>query len=207
MLIKVARRLPATYASSSLFNMLIDGMNWLAKAVDICVPCNHRKYKLSDAEVLGQYQDKGGGHSTANNHVSQVKGEGAFQPVKNTMDTEKDSWPHSPKGLFPASHDTHSNKEATSLAFDNTKISNHCFKRSNIDTIGTELCADDCIIGERCNEVDSNSYHYSLGDISQTDNLTFLANEQEDKKSNDLLYYGWPDIGNFEDVDRIFRYF
>ncbi|KAL7001909.1 hypothetical protein U1Q18_003056 [Sarracenia purpurea var. burkii] len=121
------------------------------------------------------------------------------------MDTEKDSWPHSPKGLFPASHDTHSNKEATSLASDNTKISNHCFKRSNIDTVGTELCADDRIIGERCNEVDSNSYHYSLGDISQTDNLTFLDNEQEDKESNDLLYYGWPDIGNFEDVDRIFR--
>ncbi|KAL6987733.1 hypothetical protein U1Q18_013481, partial [Sarracenia purpurea var. burkii] len=56
MLIEVARRLPATYASSSLFSMLTDGINWLAKAVDICVPCNHRKYKLSDAEVLGQYQ-------------------------------------------------------------------------------------------------------------------------------------------------------
>ncbi|KAL6986236.1 hypothetical protein U1Q18_019604 [Sarracenia purpurea var. burkii] len=57
MLIEVACRLPVTYASSSLFSMLIDGINWLAKAVDICVPCNHRKFKLSDVEkVLGQYQ-------------------------------------------------------------------------------------------------------------------------------------------------------
>jgi hypothetical protein len=25
------------------------------------------------------------------------------------------------------------------------------------------------------------------------------------KDSGDFLYYGWPDIGSFEDVDRIFR--
>ncbi|KAL6964287.1 hypothetical protein U1Q18_035344 [Sarracenia purpurea var. burkii] len=85
-------------------------------------------------------------------------------------------------------------------------MSSRSFKSSNIDAIGTEFCADDLISGEMCGEVDSDPYHYPLGDISQTDNdLSFLDNDCEDKECNDLLYNGWPDIGNFEDVFSMFR--
>lgn len=57
MLMDAALHLPVSYSSSSLFSSLIDGVNWLKKAAEICVPFNRRKFKLSDAEeVLGQSQ-------------------------------------------------------------------------------------------------------------------------------------------------------
>lgn len=57
MLMDAALHLPVTYSSSSLFSSVIDGVNWLKKAAEICVPSNRRKFKLSDAEeVLGQSQ-------------------------------------------------------------------------------------------------------------------------------------------------------
>ncbi|XP_057466046.1 protein LNK1-like isoform X2 [Actinidia eriantha] len=127
------------------------------------------------------------------------KGEGGFQSLKNML--EKDSRSHAPEGV-PASRDDDSNKESS----DSAGMSNHSFKSSNIDISLTEFCADDPIIGERGAVVDSDSYQYPLGDISQTDNdISFFDNDHEDKESNDLLYYGWPDIGNFEDVDSLFR--
>ncbi|XP_057494512.1 protein LNK1-like isoform X1 [Actinidia eriantha] len=135
--------------------------------------------------------------------ASQGKGEGGFQSLKNML--EKDSRSHTPEGV-PASRDDDSNKEATSLASGSAGMSNHSFKSSNIDKSSTEFCADDPIIGESGAVVDSDSYQYPLGDISQTDNdISFFDNDHDDKESNDLLYYGWPDIGNFEDVDSLFR--
>ncbi|KAK2982343.1 hypothetical protein RJ640_009040 [Escallonia rubra] len=61
-------------------------------------------------------------------------------------------------------------------------------------------------LGDKCPAIGDNSYNYSLSQISQTDeDLSFFDNDCEGKESGDLLYYGWPDIGNFEDVDRMFR--
>lgn len=57
MLMEAGLHLPVTYASSSLCNSLIEGVNWLKKASEICVPSNCRKFKLCDAEeVLMQSQ-------------------------------------------------------------------------------------------------------------------------------------------------------
>ncbi|KAL7227750.1 hypothetical protein ACSBR1_022598 [Camellia fascicularis] len=145
-------------------------------------------------EVIG-ISSKAADRSTAK-YVSRGKG-GGFQPLKNARGTmlEKNSWSNTPEGVFPASCDSHSNKEVTSLASDSTRISSHCLKTSNIDTVGTEFCVDDPNTIERCAAVDSNSYRYPLGDICQTDDgLSFLDNDD-----------GWPDIGNFDDVDRMFR--
>uniref|UniRef100_A0A5B6Z960 Protein LNK1 n=1 Tax=Davidia involucrata TaxID=16924 RepID=A0A5B6Z960_DAVIN len=157
-------------------------------------------------EVIGVSSNAGDWYAAR--FVNQGKEEGYFPTLKNRRDTmlENDSWSHTPGGVFPASCDSDSIKEETSLASDNLRMSSHCFKSSNIDSIGSELCADDPIIGDRCAAVDSNSYRYPLGHISQTDSdLSFLDNDREDKESSDLLYYAWPDIGNFEDVDRMFR--
>ncbi|KAA8536468.1 hypothetical protein F0562_028946 [Nyssa sinensis] len=140
--------------------------------------------------------------------VGQGKEEGDFPTLKSRRHKmlENDSWSHTPEGVFPASCDSDSIKEEPSLASDNLRMSSHCFKSNKIDSISSEFCADDPIAGDRCAAVDGNSYRYPLGHISQTDNdLSFLDNDCEDKESSDLLYYGWPDIGNFEDVDRMFR--
>ncbi|KAE9448322.1 hypothetical protein C3L33_19771, partial [Rhododendron williamsianum] len=121
-------------------------------------------------------------------YANQGKGDG-FQLLKNTRATmlEKNNWSHTPEGVFSASRDHDSNNEVTSLASHNTGISNRCFKSSRTETIGSEFCDDGPLIGGSCDVVDSNSYCYSLGDISQTD--------------NDLNYY---DISSYDDVDRMY---
>ncbi|KAF7803708.1 protein LNK1-like [Senna tora] len=105
---------------------------------------------------------------------------------------EKGSWSHTPEGVFPSSN-ADSNIEVKRLASDNTGMSHHCFKSSNIDSSGSELCADDAILGDKCVVEDDSVCQYPMNHVSQTDNeLSFLDND------------GWLDIGNFEDVDRMF---
>ncbi|XP_061350382.1 protein LNK1 [Gastrolobium bilobum] len=104
---------------------------------------------------------------------------------------EKGSWSQNPGGLF-SSHDSDSCKEPKRLTSDNTRMSDHCFKSSNEDYSGSELCADDTILGDKCVMENDNVSEYSINLISQTDNeLSFLDND------------GWLDIGNFEDIDRM----
>ncbi|KAK2665171.1 hypothetical protein Ddye_003745 [Dipteronia dyeriana] len=118
---------------------------------------------------------------------------------------EKKSWSHTPDSVFPVSCDSDTVKEVTSTASDDTRISSHGSKSDNANNIG-DFGADDSILDDGCDPVDNNLYRYPLNHIFQTENdLSFLNNDREDKESSDLLYYGWPDIGNFEDVDRMFR--
>ncbi|XP_058191913.1 protein LNK1-like [Rhododendron vialii] len=130
--------------------------------------------KKARREVIGD-SINAGDWCTAK-YITQGKGEGVCKPLKNMLG--KDSWSLTPEGVFSAPCDSNLNKEAAGLD----------------DTIGTDFCPVDTIIGERGAADDSNSYpQYPLGDISQSDNdLSFFDNE-------------WPDIGNFEDVDRMFR--
>ncbi|KAE9605477.1 hypothetical protein Lalb_Chr10g0097751 [Lupinus albus] len=100
------------------------------------------------------------------------------------------SWSHKPEGLFSA-YDGSSCKELKRLTSDNTKMPDHCFKGSIVDSSGSKLCADDTVMGNKCVVEDDSVSQYSINYISQTDNaLSFL--------DNDL----WRDIGNFEDVHR-----
>ncbi|XP_034227106.1 protein LNK1 isoform X1 [Prunus dulcis] len=122
---------------------------------------------------------------------------------KSTM-LEKVSLSNTPDGAYASSCNGDSIKEVTSIASDDTGMSNHCLKSGNPDSSGSD--AKDDIMGDGCTVVDNNLYDYPLNHISETDNdLSFLDNDREDRDSSDLLYYGWPDIGNFEDVDRMFR--
>lgn len=122
---------------------------------------------------------------------------------KSTM-LEKVSLSNTPDGAYASSCNGDSIKEVTSIASDDTGMSNHCLKSGNLDSSGSD--ANDNIMGDGCTVVDNNLYDYPLNHISETDNdLSFLDNDREDRDSSDLLYYGWPDIGNFEDVDRMFR--
>lgn len=118
---------------------------------------------------------------------------------------EKGSWSETPDGAFPALCDSDTAKEMTSSASDDARMSGHGSKSEKVDKVG-DFCEQNPIFGDKCTAVDNNLYRYPLNQISQSDNdLSFLDNDCEDKESSDLLYYGWPDIGNFEDVDRMFR--
>ncbi|KAG2705115.1 hypothetical protein I3760_05G037200 [Carya illinoinensis] len=129
-------------------------------------------------------------------------------PILTKKDTmlEKDSWSQTPDGMFPSSCDGDSLNGVTIMESDDTRMPSHCLKSEKIDSGGSEFCVDDSILGEKCAAVENNLYCYPLSNISQTDNdLSFLDNECEGEESNDLLSSWWPNIENFEDVDRMFR--
>ncbi|XP_024959457.1 protein LNK1-like isoform X3 [Cynara cardunculus var. scolymus] len=115
---------------------------------------------------------------------------------------EQDSWSHRPDDVFAASGDAGTAEDMPGLQIGDAGISNHCFKSSNI-TSDSELCTDDGIPKDASAAVDSNSYNYPPSHIHQSADLNLFSNDCDDKQSSDLLYYGWPDIGNFEDVDRM----
>ncbi|KAB2050836.1 hypothetical protein ES319_A12G014500v1 [Gossypium barbadense] len=133
------------------------------------------------------------------------KEKGIHTLTKNRM-LEKGLWSHSPDGMFRTAGDNESIKEVTSLASDDPRLSNYGLKTVNIDSVGSEFYSDDSILVDECATEDNNVYRFPLNHISKADDdLSFFNNRNEDKENSDLLYYGWGDIGNFEDVDRMFR--
>ncbi|XP_031253200.1 protein LNK1 isoform X1 [Pistacia vera] len=127
-----------------------------------------------------------------------------FMSKKDKM-LEKGSWSDTQDGVFPASRDSDTAKEVTSEASDGARMSSQGSKSGTVSKLG-EFSEENHILGDRCVSEDDNVYCYPLNHISQADNdLSFLDSDREDKESSDLLYYGWSDIGNFEDVDRMFR--
>ncbi|XP_028754243.1 protein LNK1-like [Neltuma alba] len=106
---------------------------------------------------------------------------------------EEGSWSHQSEGVFP-SRDSEACKEVKRPSSDDTRMSGHHYKSSNIDSIDSELCMDDTVLGDKCVVEDDSVCEYPINHISEADNeLSFLDND------------GWLDIGNFEDVDRMFR--
>ncbi|TKY71454.1 hypothetical protein E2542_SST00185 [Spatholobus suberectus] len=141
-------------------------------------------------ESLHELRDIGSGY--VNSYGTQVKMELYLENMtqKERM-LEKDSGSHTPEGVF-SSRGSDSSKEAKRLTSDDTGMSDHCFKSSNLDSGGCELCADDTILGDKCVVEDDIICQYPISHISQADNeLSFLDND------------GWLDIGDFEDVDRM----
>ncbi|KAL4347058.1 hypothetical protein GQ457_17G012480 [Hibiscus cannabinus] len=119
--------------------------------------------------------------------------------TKNRM-LEKGLWSHSPDGMFSTSGDNESLKEPC------PSMSNHGLKTGNMDLVGSEFCADDSILVDKCATEDNNHYCFPLNPITEADDdLSFFNNHREDKENNNLLYYGLGDIDNFDDVDRMFR--
>ncbi|KAM7251999.1 hypothetical protein ACFE04_023882 [Oxalis oulophora] len=126
------------------------------------------------------------------NCTGQGKNENGRLPLTNKdIMLEKGSWSHSPDDEFPASSDNQQVKEVAN---------------PNIDSVSNESSADDSILDDKCTDLDNNIYRLPLNNNSQTDNdLSFLDNDCEHKQSSELLYYNLPEIGNFEDIDRMFR--
>ncbi|XWS39713.1 hypothetical protein CRYUN_Cryun18bG0078500 [Craigia yunnanensis] len=180
---------------------------------DHIVPCTVDEYgaqfrvqgdgrKKPRHEVIGV---NGNAYNTTKYGILGVKEKGLHTLTKNRM-LEKGPWSHSPDGVFPSSGDNDSLKDVTSMAIDDPRMSSHGLKTGNIDSVAGEFCTDDSVLVDKSAAEDNNVYHFQLNQISQTDDdLSFFNNNHEDKENSDLLYYGWGDIGNFEDVDRMFR--
>ncbi|XP_022763710.1 protein LNK1-like isoform X3 [Durio zibethinus] len=107
---------------------------------------------------------------------------------------------------FKVQGDNESLNEATSMASDDPRMSNHCLTAGNIASFGSEFYANNPFLVDKCATEDNNVYRFPLNHISKDDDdLNFFNDNHEDKENSDLFYYDWGDIGNFEDVDRMFR--
>ncbi|KAL3843752.1 hypothetical protein ACJIZ3_001155 [Penstemon smallii] len=161
---------------------------------------SHKKPRHDVTNILSTTIDR-----SAARYVDQGREQGGFSTLnKRTAMLEKDSSPCLPSGVCPSSSDTDSIKNELNLASDNARSSSPDLKSNNTDLNGSVLCADDTILNDKTMAVDNNSFSYPIGDITHTgNNLDFLENT-DDKDSGDFLYYGWSEIRNFEDVDRMF---
>lgn len=124
-----------------------------------------------------------------------------FDRKKNMM--EKDSRSNAPPGVVDASSDAETVKDMTNLASDDTRISNSYFESSH-DTSDGKFSVDDQVLSGTSAAGD-NPYSYPLTHIPEAGDMCFVDNNCQGKASGDLIYYGWPDIGNFEEVDKMLR--
>ncbi|XP_027772178.1 protein LNK1-like isoform X5 [Solanum pennellii] len=119
---------------------------------------------------------------------------------------EKDSRAGRLDCVFPSKHDKDSVEEVSSLSSENTRTSNDCSRSNNVDSISGEVQPNNPILDDKNSAVRDNLHSYPLGPVSQADDdLGFLDSNHEDKSTTELLYYNWPEMENFEDVDRMFR--
>ncbi|KAK1301882.1 hypothetical protein QJS10_CPB12g00757 [Acorus calamus] len=111
------------------------------------------------------------------------------------------------ENIIPASVDSVCVNDVNILAsrLKDTRASDYCFKGPNTDMSNNGFCSNDPIPGHRDIATSSSLCHFSLDDFCHEENdLNFLGNKHKDEE-NDVLRYGWLDIGNFNDIDRLFR--
>ncbi|KAE8702194.1 Dentin sialophosphoprotein-related, putative isoform 2 [Hibiscus syriacus] len=133
------------------------------------------------------------------------KEKGVNTLTKNRM-LEKEPWSRSPNSVFTTSAGNDSHKEIANMASDDTRMSSHDLETGKIDSVGSDFCSDDPLLVDKCAPEDNNDYRFPLNHITATDDdLRFSINNHDYKENGHLLYFGLGDIGNFEDVDRMFR--
>ncbi|KAK4424334.1 protein LNK1 [Sesamum alatum] len=143
------------------------------------------------------------GDRSVDGNVDEEREQGGYSSLskrRNSM-LEKDSC-SPPKNRAFTSESESDLIEASNLTSDNSMPSGRSLK---INSAGLDICGHNTILCDKTSIADNNSFSYPLGGINQNGcDLDFLENA-ENKDSSDFLYYGWPEIGNFEDVDRMFR--
>ncbi|XP_041990261.1 protein LNK1-like isoform X3 [Salvia splendens] len=177
---------------------------------DRTVP-HHRSKRPTDHLTLGEnnkrcrcevaiVSNKTGGSAT--NYVDHRMEKSEISPLNNTM-LENNSW--SPRGPFISGSDNELHKEASSLACDSTTLLPHGLKSNNSDLNSSELLKHDVILNENTSLVDNSPFSFPIGDVNHTGNDHSFFEHAQNKDSSDLLYGGWSEIENFDDIDRIFR--
>ncbi|KAL0412689.1 UNVERIFIED_CONTAM: protein LNK1 [Sesamum radiatum] len=201
-------------AQFSPFEADFEGIAWdeFCFSDDHIVP--HRGSKRLDEHcILGESPKKPrreltsssdrSGDRSVEGYVDQGREQGGYSSLskrRNSM-LEKDSWPLPKNRTFTSESDSDP-VEASNLTSDNSMPSSRSLK---INGAGLDVCGHDTVLSHKTSVVDNNSFSYPLDGINQNScDLNFFENA-ENKDSSEFLCYGWPEIGNFEDVDRMFR--
>ncbi|MCL7027975.1 hypothetical protein MKW94_021120 [Papaver nudicaule] len=194
----------------SMYNEL-DDISWdeVGESDDHIVPRrNALKGFVFPAQVGFGKKDRCGQISPfINNHgcrftpIDGVRGRVGIHNIKYPM-LENNFWSGSPEGLSLDSGDTNLIQEIANFACADAKLSNNCFLDNNMTSSGNESCGNG-VFDEKLVASDSSFSRFQLGNFTPTDSK-FCIDGDEQKDSTNLLYYGWPDIGNFEDVEKLF---
>lgn len=182
---------------------------------DRIVP-HHGSKRLNDHFTLGENNKRcrrelanisnntGGSAPKYVDHGKEKSGISPLSKARNIM-LEKDSWPRKLNGPFSSGSDDELIREASSLACDSTMpLQPHGLKSNNRDINSGELVKHSTTsLNNKANLVDDNPFNFPIGDVNHSSN-DFFENA-ENKDSGDLLYYGWSEIENFDDIDRMFR--
>ncbi|XP_042008038.1 protein LNK1-like isoform X2 [Salvia splendens] len=161
-----------------------------------------KKPHYEETNVAYNTQDK---YSTGYVDQGSAEGELSSSSKRKYIMLERDSRPDVPSGVFSSPADADSIKDASSLVSEKTTSSSHVHENSNTDTHGNQFCVDGTVVSVGTTGSLNNSSTDPLGDITHaSSDLSFFEND-EVKDSSDFFNFGWPEIENFEDVDRIFR--
>lgn len=80
-----------------------------------------------------------------------------------------------------------------------------CLKNNIVDMDSNEFCGYDIALSDNTVPVDDKCFGYLMSDMNCTTSDLSVFENSENKSGSDFLYYDWPEIGNFEDVDQMFR--
>ncbi|CAF2087870.1 BnaA06g23320D [Brassica napus] len=115
----------------------------------------------------------------------------------------RNPWPENNRAVSPVSRDAGSDKDVQDMQLEDAKISDHGFNGGHVNEAENFCSADPMLCDSSTATHDGVYNNYSVDNIPDAENnLSFL--NSGDKESNDL-FYGWGDIGNFEDVDNMLR--
>lgn len=116
---------------------------------------------------------------------------------------EKGTWPYSSSNSFSCSSNNNGHIDRASGCANEENMTSNCLDACSMASIGDEMFDGDPVLIDHTAKVDSDSYHYSL--TQPVDDLSFMDSEQVEKANGDFMFYNWPEIESFEDIDKMFR--
>lgn len=151
-------------------------------------------------ELTSMSNNTGG---STNKYADHRKEKSENLPLSDMRDTmlEKDSL----SCPFTSGSDKELIKEAASLTCDSTMSLPHGLKRNNGDLNSSEVLKNGTVLKNDTSLVDDIPFSFPIGDVNHTGNNHSFFEHAHNKDSSDLLYCGWSDVENFDDIDRIFR--
>ncbi|KAL4196799.1 hypothetical protein AMTRI_Chr04g184980 [Amborella trichopoda] len=168
---------------------------------------SHRKFceavnvveRVVDSKTSGSHNDSNGKEE----YDMHSKG-GQPTPLLETG-----SWSNMDADEFAAAYYSECADKA-GVASRESKISDNGCENNNAERAGSDVMSDFCVdgpmLGNRDSATESNLCDFLFIDLSPPESdLEIFGNEHDDKNNSNLMDYGWPSIGNFEDIDRMFR--
>ncbi|KAL9244887.1 hypothetical protein vseg_018604 [Gypsophila vaccaria] len=141
----------------------------------------------------------------ASGNLTRRKGEVSFSALKEDKKRmlEENPWTHSTYGDFPVSLDGDAKRNNLSIE---KRMPISGLRSDNVKSADSEFRADESVLVNRELAADNGLTQYHVNDVSHNENaLAFLGNELAEKGNDELLFYGWPELETFEDVDNMFR--